>query len=187
MNEGISLLGPAELCIERTLEFHAAHQLSACSESPECMEIHGHTYKLLAQWRCVLPPDTPDILNNEGMLANFARLKRLLGRVEALFDHTFINEVELPPLATLGQWSFGGPAGATLMDRPRTLQSGVPPQPRPSTAENLTLLLFHYLHELGRSADPDLALPAGFDLAEVRLWETPKNCVIYRRTGQDWR
>jgi len=161
-------LGPAEMCIERVVEFHAAHQLAACSESPECMRIHGHTYKLHALWRLALPAGG-DFLSNEGMIANFARLKRLLARVEALFDHTFINDVELPELASLGRWSFGRVIDGVTV--------------RPSTAENLVWWIFHYLDDLGRGSAAELALPAGFELAELKLWETPKNCVVLRRTG----
>jgi 6-pyruvoyl-tetrahydropterin synthase len=180
MTDSPTILGPAEMCIERTLEFHAAHQLAACSESPECMQVHGHSYKLQAQWRLRLPDDGAAFLNAEGMIANFARLKRLLARVEALFDHTFINDVELPALAGLGRWSFGAKASAGA----EGAAAGPPPELRPSTAENLTLWIFHYLHELASGGEADLRLPAGFELAELRLWETPKNCVVYRRGGQ---
>lgn len=169
----------AELCIERSLEFQAAHQLPSSCETPECERVHGHAYRLSAVWRLrFAAAEQP--LNDEGMICNFIRLKRLLQKVHELFDHQFINEVPLPRVAGLGQWSFNAIAQTAASGQSSAALPKLGIEVRPSTAENLAIWTFHYLQQLGRSSDEQLALPAGLELQELRVWETSKNCVTYR-------
>jgi 6-pyruvoyl-tetrahydropterin synthase len=165
----------AELCIERSLEFQAAHQLPSSCETPECERIHGHAYRLSASWRLRFAAGEQP-LNDEGMICNFIRFKRLLAKVHELFDHQFINLVALPRLQALGQWSF-----AAGMDKAPAELSAGEAEMRPSTAENLVIWIFHYLQELSASGEEGLSLPPGLELCELRLWETAKNCVTFRQ------
>lgn len=71
-----------EVCVEHT--FAAAHALR--NYHGKCENLHGHNYKVQIR---VLGAD----LDETGMLADFAELKRLLREATDSLDHQYLNEI----------------------------------------------------------------------------------------------
>ena len=65
-------------------KFSAAHQIRGYGG--KCEELHGHN------WAVEATGQSPDI-NETGMVMDFAELKKALGKLLALFDHKFINDL----------------------------------------------------------------------------------------------
>ena len=67
--------------IKTVIEISAAHKLCLDYDSP-CSELHGHN------WRIVVHCSAKE-LNQNGMIADFAHLKR---KIKDLFDHRYLND-----------------------------------------------------------------------------------------------
>ena len=66
-------------------KFDAAHQLR--EYNGKCANIHGHTWNVEVYLQ-------GNILNKEGMLIDFSKVKELLEEEINKYDHRLINEVE---------------------------------------------------------------------------------------------
>lgn len=65
--------------------FEAAHALSRAKHSPQCRVIHGHSYKV----RLTLIVDE---LNDEDMVLDFTILSQRFKPLQAMLDHSLIEE-----------------------------------------------------------------------------------------------
>ncbi|MSQ22237.1 MAG: 6-carboxytetrahydropterin synthase [Dehalococcoidia bacterium] len=91
-------------------------------------------------------------LDNMGMVVDFGLVKDVVkGWVDTNLDHKMLLSRNDPVIPYLKQ-----------LGEPFYLMDGNP------TAENIARLIFLHAHELG------------LNVSEVRLWETPSNCAIYR-------
>jgi 6-pyruvoyltetrahydropterin/6-carboxytetrahydropterin synthase len=92
------------------------------------------------------------ILDDMGMVVDFELVKNVVeGWVDANLDHKMLLCRSDPVVPSLEQ-----------LGEPFYLMDGNP------TAENIARLIFLHARELGLS------------VSEVRLWETPSSCAIYR-------
>jgi len=87
--------------IRKKFKFEAAHMLTN-AYSKECMNVHGHSYIVEIFLR-------KEILNNEGMIFDFKKLKEIVKSVIDSWDHALIiesviyNEVPKEQLKNLGK------------------------------------------------------------------------------------
>ena len=72
-----------EICVEHT--FAAAHALR--NYHGKCENVHGHNYRVQV---CVQGPE----LDENGLLYDFAELKKRLRSTSAALDHQFLNELQ---------------------------------------------------------------------------------------------
>ena len=92
------------------------------------------------------------VLDNMGMVVDFGLVKDVVkGWVDTNLDHRMLLSRGDPVIPSLEQ-----------LGEPFYLMDGNP------TAENIARLIFLHARELG------------LEVSEVRLWETPSNCAIYR-------
>ncbi len=92
------------------------------------------------------------VLDNMGMVVDFGLVKDVVkGWVDANLDHKMLLSRSDPVVPSFKQ-----------LGEPFYLMDGNP------TAENIARLIFLHARELG------------LNVSEVRLWETPSNCAIYR-------
>ncbi len=92
-------------------------------------------------------------LDDLGMVVDFGKIKELIkGWVDENLDHRMILCRRDPIVSMLKD-----------MNEPMYLMDENP------TAENIAKHIFEY------------AVDCGFDVVEIRLWETPTSCVSYRR------
>ena len=92
------------------------------------------------------------VLDNRGMVADFGLVKDVVkGWVDTNLDHRMLLSRSDPVIPSLEQ-----------LGEPFYLMDGNP------TAENIARLIFLHARELG------------LEVSEVRLWETPSNCAVYR-------
>lgn len=74
------------MLIYKDFSFDAAHRLPAVPDGHPCRRLHGHTYAL----RVYLKGE-PDA--QQGWIMDFGELKRIVGGMLRLVDHTYLNEV----------------------------------------------------------------------------------------------
>lgn len=92
------------------------------------------------------------VLDNRGMVVDFGLVKDVVkGWVDTNLDHRMLLSRSDPVIPSLEQ-----------LGEPFYLMDGNP------TAENIARLIFLHARELG------------LEVSEVRLWETPSNCAVYR-------
>ncbi|MDO8749599.1 MAG: 6-carboxytetrahydropterin synthase [Dehalococcoidia bacterium] len=92
------------------------------------------------------------VLDNMGMVVDFGLVKDVVkGWVDTNLDHRMLLSRSDPVVPSLEQ-----------LGEPFYLMDGNP------TAENIARLIFLHARELG------------LEVSEVRLWETPSNCAVYR-------
>ncbi len=91
-------------------------------------------------------------LDHRGMVMDFSEIKRVLSQwIDESLDHRMILRRDDPAVAPLQQ-----------LGEPLYLLDENP------TAENIARLIYEY------------ARKQGFPVVEVRLWETPRCCAVYR-------
>jgi len=83
--------------LEKTFEFHAAHQLDLGADHP-CSRLHGHTY----QGTIRITGTEEDLDCGKGMLLDFKELKQITAR----YDHVNLNELlgDTPSTAECLAW-----------------------------------------------------------------------------------
>ena len=124
---------PYRFTVYKELEFAAAHFLR--EYHGKCERLHGHNYRVQVHVSC-------NKLDAEGMVVDFAELKRAMREVTDPFDHGLLNEI--PPFDELA----------------------------PSSER-----LAEYIAEGVASRIDD----GRVKVTECRIWETGRNCAIYRR------
>jgi len=111
---------------------------------------HGHNYVLEVTVKGKVDDDT-------GMVINISDLKGIIEEaVMKPLDHKNIDKDVA--------WFAGGGGGSSADEQDR-------PHHRVSTTENLAVFIWHNVHCL---------LPQDTSLHKVKLWETEKNCVVYK-------
>lgn len=97
--------------LRRELTFDAAHYLP--SYGGKCERLHGHTYRLLVELE-----GEPD---DEGMIMDFADLKRVIGeQVLSSFDHMCLNDImPVPSAENIARWIFTRLEGPVCGERRR--------------------------------------------------------------------
>jgi len=84
--------------IGRRFHFDAAHYILDATEK-QCEEVHGHTYTL----EIVVEGE----VGEDGMVLDFADLKKLVNDVIRKLDHKNLNELFKNPTAeNIAQWIF---------------------------------------------------------------------------------
>ncbi len=92
------------------------------------------------------------VLDDMGMVVDFGLVNDVVkGWVDTNLDHKMLLSISDPVVSSLEQ-----------LGEPLYLMDGNP------TAENIARLIFLHARELG------------LNVSEVRLWETPSSCAIYR-------
>jgi 6-pyruvoyltetrahydropterin/6-carboxytetrahydropterin synthase len=147
-------MAEARCWITKAVEFDYGHRVPG--HDGHCRHLHGHRGKV------EMVVEGP--IASSGMVVDFGWMKQALMTVaHARFDHCLILDRADPLVGAVQQ------AGRELLPDEGgfrvTLLDG------PPTAENLALDVWTNLGPF---------LPAGCSLAEVRLWETPSSCAIYR-------
>lgn len=94
-----------ELTVE--VQFSAAHCIRG--HPGRCAQLHGHNYRVVVSVRS-------ERVGQQGMVVDFAELKRVCREVVDPLDHTLLNEspvfAEVNPTAeALAQYIYGGLAG----------------------------------------------------------------------------
>ena len=75
----------AELIIEKTVRFEAAHHLPRMPAGHKCRNVHGHSYTLTVQVRGPVGPQS-------GIVWDFADLSASLEALTSLWDHQPLND-----------------------------------------------------------------------------------------------
>mgnify|MGYP000182653560 CR=1 FL=1 len=74
--------------------FSAAHHLPG---HPKCGKVHGHNYRVMVKLRAHISE-----LGENGMLADFGKVKKTLRKVLVKYDHSDLNErIEVPTVENL--------------------------------------------------------------------------------------
>jgi len=117
----------------------------------KCRNIHGHRWRIEAAVEA-------ESLNAEGqergMVADFSEVRKSLEELADRFDHTLIYEQKSMRDETVQALEAEGFRLSEVAFRP--------------TAENFARYFYEVLQE------------AGVPVSEVVVYETPKNCAIYR-------
>jgi 6-pyruvoyltetrahydropterin/6-carboxytetrahydropterin synthase len=80
-------LRSATIC--KAFTFDAAHQLP--NHDGKCRFLHGHTYRVELELHA--PVREPDGHSDEGMVVDFAEVKRAWKPLRDRLDHSFLNDV----------------------------------------------------------------------------------------------
>jgi len=128
--------------VSREIDFCYGHRLM--DYAGKCRHLHGHNGRVLVTIEA-------SHLDRQGMVVDFAEIKRVLSRwIDDSLDHRMILRRDDPAVPLLEQ-----------LGEPLFLMDANP------TAENVARLIFDY------------AASQGFPVVEVRLWETPRCCATY--------
>lgn len=128
--------------------FDSAHFLSGYEG--KCANLHGHRWRVVAK---VGGKHLCEFGDKEGMLLDFADLKRELRGLAELLDHKLIIEKNSLQLSTMDAMEAEGFELTELPFRP--------------TAENLARYLYGEMAKLG------------FPMVSMTVYETPDNCAVY--------
>jgi len=71
-----------QISVTKIFKFEMAHQLGSCYSS-ECLQIHGHSYKLEVSFA--------GPLNKDGMVMDFKELKEIVQPIVDRLDHNFLT------------------------------------------------------------------------------------------------
>jgi 6-pyruvoyltetrahydropterin/6-carboxytetrahydropterin synthase len=130
--------------VTRELTFCYGHRL--LEHAGKCKYLHGHNARVLITLET-------ERLDGQGMVVDFARLKKVVGTwLDEQFDHKLILQ-------------NGDPLVPVLREQGETFVT----IDEPPTAEVLARLIF------------DFAAEQGFPVVEVVLWETDSCYAAYRR------
>ena len=131
--------------------FDGAHFLSGYEG--KCSNLHGHRWRVILKIKSdELKPDG----QQRGMVVDFGDVKAALKEETDFFDHTFIYEKDTLKPATVAALNEEGFLMRIVDFRP--------------TAENFSKYFYDRFTE-----------KYGFDVAEVTVYETPKNMASYSR------
>ena len=132
--------------VTREILFCYGHRL--LDYEGKCRHLHGHN------GRAVITLAAAE-LDRQGMVLDFSRLKRVVGRwIDETIDHKMLlheNDPMLPALRQQGEPVF------VMKVNP--------------TAENIARLIYDY------------TAAQGFPVVEVQLWETENCCATYQGAG----
>ncbi len=139
--------------LKTSASFDSAHFLSGYQG--KCANIHGHRWLVEASFYGeMLKPSGSE----QGMLMDFADVKREVRALANRFDHTFIYEENTLRAATVEALEGEGFEMVTVFFQP--------------TAENFAKYFFDELRAKG--------LP----VKSVSVYETPENCAVYEEELQ---
>jgi 6-pyruvoyltetrahydropterin/6-carboxytetrahydropterin synthase len=150
--------------VSKEVEFDAGHRVPG--HKSKCRNPHGHRYRLQVTIAgdLVTTPGASD----EGMLADFGDLKTLMTeKVHDVLDHGFIVYEGDDVMGQMFNLHRGKQMGSNKFK--------VIVVPFVPTAENLARWCYEQLE-----ASVNLM---GFDLAQIKLWETPTSLATYARVG----
>lgn len=134
--------------LKTSASFDSAHFLSGYQG--KCANIHGHRWLVEASFYGeMLKPSGSE----QGMLMDFADVKREVRALADRYDHTFIYEEGTLRFATVGALEGEGFEMTAVPFRP--------------TAENFARYFF------------DALRAQGMPVKSVAVYETPENCAIY--------
>lgn len=152
--------------ITRRIEIDAAHRVP--NHSGKCRHLHGHRYAIEAD--CAGELSAAGV--EEGMVLDFGFLKdEMLAAIDADCDHAAILWREDPLVAVLSNERAVDAPGVVCTPFGRVLVLPFVP-----TAENLARFWFERL-----SGRVEQRSAGRARLVELRVWETPNACAMYRK------
>jgi 6-pyruvoyl tetrahydropterin synthase/QueD family protein len=138
--------------VSREYSFCAAHRLEG---HPKCGRLHGHNYRV----EVVIERDR---LTSEGMVLDFKDLDALVAPIFDTFDHRYlVSEENVAADDPYYANAREGDARLVPLTRSTAECMALYFAMLITDALHLTKLSFTYVHE-------------------IRVWETPKSCAIYR-------
>ena len=135
--------------------FDCAHMLTG--HNGLCSNLHGHTYKIQVEIEGTLLESG----SSEGMVIDFADLKKIINDIVGEFDHAYIYDDVNGGQAELGI--------AELLIKNDMRVIGLPFR---VTAENMVRYFFDAFDNALDSYDSNVSC--------IRLWETPTSFAEYR-------
>ena len=131
--------------------FDSAHFLA--NYSGKCGNIHGH------RWKLEIEVQSETLRNDrhlEGMVVDFADLKRDVREMVKFYDHSLIIQENTMRKETLAHLVEDGFKVINVKFRP--------------TAENFAAFFFHCMQK------------KGYNVKRATVYETPTNCAIYEKS-----